>query len=109
MQIAFQKNDIVVTAAMREHVDRRLRFALSRFGERVRRVSVSFRGADDLQDECNVNCRVEVTVADLGAIPAEDADTDGYVAVDRAIERVARAVRRAITLLDEHKSLGRNQ
>ena len=79
-----------------DQVDRRLRFALTRFGRRVRKVKVevgvgALRGPD--RDMC---CRVVVHLRPPGRIFIENTAPDMQTAIDRAADRVQRAVARAI-------------
>ena len=83
-----------------DHVQCHLRFSLGRSVGRVEGVSVAlFNGRGGLDTSCNIRVR-------MGAdsdIEIEQTDPEIYAAIDRAIERVARAVRRAIQVsLTEH-------
>jgi putative sigma-54 modulation protein len=91
MKIHIRERNVALTKALRAHVERRLGFALSHFGERIGRVVVRFSapgGAGKL-------CQIEVTLRPRG-VRAEDTHADLFAAVDHAADRVARSVARAL-------------
>ena len=76
-----------------DHVERRLRFALGRAVGCVEGVSVAlFNGRGGLDTSCNIRVRMSAD----SDIEIEQTDPKIYPAIDRAIERAGRAVRRAI-------------
>ena len=94
MQIVIQARGFDLTPGLREHIERRLRFALDRTSYHVRRVSV---GLSDLngprggEDKC---CRVQVAMAGAADVVVQDIESDLYVAIDRAVDRMGRALDR---------------
>lgn len=105
MQVDIRARKILVDEALRAHVDRRLRFALSRFGERVVRVTVRFEDANGARGGVDKQCRIDVALRPSGSILVEDIDADLHAVVDRAADRAARAVSRD---LQRRRDSGRN-
>jgi len=99
MQIVIQARGFDLSPGLREHVERRLRFALDWAHHHVRRVSV---GLSDLngprggEDKC---CRVQVTMAGAADVVVQDIETDLYVAIDRAVDRAGRTLARRVARL----------
>ncbi len=94
MNIQIRERNVDVTNVLRAHVERRLAFALSRFGDRVDRVLVRFSesghgGGADKRCQINVGLRPQV-------VRVEDIDLDLFAAVDHAANRVSRSVARAL-------------
>ena len=91
MNIRMRVRDAGVTSALRAHVERRLGFALSRFGERIGRVTVRLSETGDAGKRCQID-------VDLGPriISVEDTDVDLFAAVDHAANRVSRSVGRTL-------------
>ena len=87
---------LTVDATVREHVERRLGFALGRFGEHVGRVSVRLADVNGPRGGEDKLCRIVVEVLGHGRVVVEDADHDLTVAIDRAADRVGQAVRRKL-------------
>ncbi len=78
--------------SLEEQLERRLHFALARFGSRVRQATIllaDLHGPSGGEDQ---HCRIEVSLVPSGSITAEAADTEIASAVSRAAERVARRV-----------------
>ena len=82
-----------VTAELREHVERRLGFALGRFGGRVDRVTVSVEDLNGPRGGMDQRCRIEASLVPSGKVMAEATDVEAVTAVNRAAERIARRVR----------------
>jgi len=80
----------VLTEELRSHVERRLRFALSRFSPRVRRVSVRLEDRAGREGELDKHCRVRVTMAHGAPLLTDTADAELVAAVDRACDLVGR-------------------
>jgi ribosome hibernation promoting factor len=92
VHVQIRGRNIDPTEALRAHVERRLQFALSHFGERIGLVTVRLvdingpRGGDDK------SCRVDVRLRPSGNVFVEDVKADLYAAIDRAAERAGRSV-----------------
>ena len=94
MQIDIQSQGFALTHALREYTERRLQFALTRVGDRIRRVTVRLfdvNGPRGGPDKC---CRVRVMLNGLAAVVIEDVEADLYRAIDRAADRIGRTVTR---------------
>ena len=94
MLIDIRARKLEVGKAMRAYVDRRLRFALSRFGERVAKVTVRFEDANGARGGVDKQCHLDVALRPSGNVLVEDIDADLRVVIDRAADRAARAVER---------------
>jgi len=97
LRISVQDGRGTVAAALRAHIERRLAFALSSFGERVGQVVVRLsdsgpaEGNEGLPEQCQIEVKLrprDLQVADTGADP--------FVAVENAAERLSRSVARAV-------------
>jgi hypothetical protein len=77
-----------------DHIERRLRFALARFGTRVERVIVFLHDRNGPRGGIDKVCRVLAKVQGCGVITAAVIDSDWTAAVDRSINRVGHTVSR---------------
>ncbi len=107
MQIQVHGRDFVVTDAMLEHAERHLRFALSRFGADVRRVTVELSELTGPGCGSGKNCRIEVAFRKSESVVIENFDADLYAAISRAAERVGRAVSRSRAQLNDCDRIGK--
>ncbi len=96
MQLQVRGRNIELTEALRAHVERRLQFALSRFGQRIGRVLVRLADVNGPRGGDDKSCHVDVNLFPSGKVLVEDLDADLYAAIDRAAERVGRSVVREL-------------
>jgi putative sigma-54 modulation protein len=96
MRIQIRGRDSPVTDVLRTHVERRLGFALGRFGERVDRVTVQFSEANYPRGDGETWCRIQVGLRPFGSIGVEDTGADRFVATNGAAERASRSVARTL-------------
>ncbi len=86
MNVSIHVNNADLDQAFRNYIERRLRFALGRFGSRVGQVV--FRLTADGQNQ--TRCRVSTEVLPFGRVAVEEIDPDLCSAVDRATGRLGR-------------------
>jgi ribosome-associated translation inhibitor RaiA len=79
-----------------EYIERRLRHAIVRFGSRVEKVFVFLQDANGPRGGLDKICRILVKTRGCGVVVAAVADTDWYVAVDRATSRVGHSLGRHV-------------
>jgi ribosomal subunit interface protein len=97
MQIELRALGMTVTDGMRSHVERRLGFALDRFGEHVTRVTVRVADVNGPRGGPDKVCRVEAALHGGVRVVIDERDLDAYVAIDRAAHRLNRSVARRLT------------
>ena len=85
-----------ITRSLEEQLERRLHFALARFGGRIRRIRAFLEDINGPRGGEDQRCRIEVTLVPSGSIMAEATDAEVVAAVGRAADRVARRVRDAL-------------
>jgi ribosome-associated translation inhibitor RaiA len=102
MRIRIRARDGELTKALVARVERRLAFALARFGDRIATVLVTLWDHGEPADE--KRCQIEVGLRPARKLKVEGVDGDLLAATDRASERVASAVAR---VLDSERDLDR--
>lgn len=83
---------VSLTEALRDHVTRRLTFALGRFEERIERVHVRLEEINGTQTQC----RVHVALLGMPSIHATQTADVAYAAVDGAADKAGRTVSRRL-------------
>jgi putative sigma-54 modulation protein len=78
------------------HIEKRLEFALARFGGRIQRIQVALEDQNGPRGGLDKNCRIVVRLKEGGDVVAEVADVNWEIAVDRATTRVGHTVARRI-------------
>lgn len=96
MRLSILARGFVLTSALHYYVSRRVGFALSRYAHTIKQVQVRLldvngpRGGEDKQ------CVFVVDVVGAPPVVIREHDADAYVVVDRAADRVDRAVARLL-------------
>lgn len=94
MKIHIRARDFEVTEAIRSHVELRLGFAMSRFGDHIDGVAVHLSN-NEVDPSGSVNrCRIVVRLSKR--VKVQETDVDVLAAVDRAVDRAARSVARIL-------------
>lgn len=86
MSVAIRVSDADIGEAFRMYVERRLRFALGRYGNRVGQVTVKVTGDGPTEKRC----RISTQVLPFGRVDVEESDPDLFAALDRATGRIGR-------------------
>jgi putative sigma-54 modulation protein len=95
MKVTVRTLGMELTDAIGSHAERRVQFAIGRFGARIGAVSVRLADSNGPRGGCDKICRLVATVEGAGRVVVEDEDADLYAAIDRATTRLGRAVARA--------------
>ena len=85
---------VEIEQGLREHIERRLTFALARFGSRVLRTVVYLTDNNGPKGGIDKSCLIVVRLRGLGEVIAEVVDTDWPVTIDRATTRIGHSVSR---------------
>lgn len=96
MRMSIQANGFVLTAALRAYTEKRVKTALGWAGRHIRELHVSLSDINGPRGGRDKRCRFLVQIANGKGVVIEDTETDLYHAIDRAAERVDRAVVRRI-------------
>jgi ribosomal subunit interface protein len=109
MQIEIQARNFSLTEALRGHIQRRLGFALSTRYEHIKRILVrlsDINGPRGGNDKC---CLIQVVLPGQTDVVIEDTESNLYVAIDRAADRVSRTVTRRLgRVRDKGRSRSQN-
>lgn len=95
------RSKIKITDAIKDYLEHRLHFALSRFGESVRHVAIRISDLNGPKGGVDMQCKILVTLSDGRQLALKEDREDLYVAIDRIMERTGRSVTRS---LDRSKS-----
>jgi putative sigma-54 modulation protein len=102
MQMSIHINDVDLAEALRSYVERRLRFAVGRFGSRVGQVTVRVVG----DGPAGKRCRISTEILPFGRVAVEESDLDLFAAIDRATGRIGRLFGRELERA-RHSRFGR--
>lgn len=90
MQVDLRIRNTDLTNILRSYAERRLRFALSRCGDRAGHVVVTVSELKSADHGIATSCRISADIRPFGQVAARETDPDLYVAIDRAAGRIGR-------------------
>lgn len=96
MFIEIRTHGFPLTASLREHAERRLRFALARTGEGIRSVTLTLGDINGPRGGCDKTCSVRIARHNRPVLVIGQTAEDMYAAIDRAADRAGRALAREI-------------
>jgi len=96
MQITIQARQFSLTEALRNYAERRLRFALTCYGDHIQRVVMRLSDINGPRGGEDKRCQLQVVLSGFADVVVEDTEADLYMAIDRATGRAGRSVARRI-------------
>lgn len=96
MQIGIQARGFKVTEGIRTYCDRRLRFALGSASHKVHSVVIRLTDQNGPRGGIDKRCAVRATLHEAPLVIIVQDEADLYVAIDRAVDRVARTIARRL-------------
>ena len=104
MQLRIRGVNYGLDDGLKDHIERRLRFALGRFAARIRRLTVRLTDVNGPRGGLDKRCRIAVALVPRGTVMVEGVGGDPFALVAGAAKRAGRAVRREL----ERRRRGRN-
>jgi putative sigma-54 modulation protein len=101
MRIDIRGSGFPLAAALVDHTERRLRFALTRSCDRIVRVAVLVGASSGPRGGEDKFCRMRILFKDAPPVLIDDAGADLYAVIDRAAERAGRNVAKRVDPLRE--------
>jgi ribosomal subunit interface protein len=96
MHIHILARGFALTDGLRQHIERRLQFALGWADDRLRQVSVRLSDENGPRGGEDKRCRIRIAFPGAPSVVIEDTEADLYVAIDRAADRAGRSVGRRL-------------
>ena len=109
MRIDIQGRGFSLTAPLLDHAQQRLRFALTRSGDRIKRVVVRLGDTNGPRGGEDKFCRIQVVLDHAPPVLIEDTGADLYAVIDRATERAGRNVAKHVERRRENARLAMPQ
>jgi len=103
MRIQTNFSDADASDAIRNYVERRLRFALGRSGQRVGQITVRIRP----DGPSGSHCRIRAEMMPFGLVVVEHSDPDLFTAIDRVTGKLGRQFGRELDRI-RHSRMSRD-
>ncbi len=96
MQIELRIRNVNLAGSLQSYVERRLRYALRRLGNRLGRVKVWVSDINGPRGGPDKHCRVSLELNPIGTLTAEGTHPDLYVSISGAVKRLGRLLDRRL-------------
>jgi len=96
MKIDMQARHFSLTKALRNHIKRRLGFALCAGTDQIQRIKVHLSDTNGPKGAADKRCKIQLVVPRIPDIVVEDTEANLYAAIDRAANRAGRTLRRRL-------------
>ena len=96
MRIEIRTGKFDVTEGLREHIERRIQFALSWANNSLQKISLRLDDINGPKGGIDKLCRIQIPIAGGKSIVIEEIQADLYIAIDRAVERAGRSLARKL-------------
>lgn len=96
MLLELHARGVDVEHGLRDYVERRLNFALSRFGSRITKAAVHLTDTNGPKGGIDKSCQIVVRLRGLGDVVAEVVDSEWPATIDRATARIGQNARRSL-------------
>jgi putative sigma-54 modulation protein len=106
MVIDIHTNSILLTDALRDHIERRFKSTLKWADRYLTNVSVRLLDVNGPKGGVDQSCQVLIPVNRGRPVFISEIQTDIYSAVDRALERAGRTLTRRLKRRQSHKLVG---
>jgi ribosomal subunit interface protein len=93
---AFRTADLDLSQALKDHTQRHLGMKLGKFASEIERITVRLTNVNGTKGGVDKVCKVKVVLVGLPSVIVEQRDADAYAAVDAALDRIERAVRKSL-------------
>lgn len=106
MNLEVRTEGVQITENLREHVERKLSFALGRFGDRIRNVRIRLKDVNGPRGGEDILCNVEASLHSGGTLRITEMQTDPFSAVSRAGDRLGRLTSRHLKRIRQRRRAG---
>jgi putative sigma-54 modulation protein len=96
MKIEIQARQVSLTRGLRGYAEHRVRLALTRFDERIMKVSLWLTDVNGPKGGKDKNCQLQITMAGKPDVVIEETRENLYLAINIAIERAGQTVVRKL-------------
>ncbi|WP_406696988.1 HPF/RaiA family ribosome-associated protein [Singulisphaera sp. Ch08] len=96
MQLEMRGMNYELQDELKDHIERRLQFALGRFAARIDRLAVRISDVNGPRGGIDKHCRISIALVPRGVVMVEGSGDDPFALVADAAKRAGRSVRRTL-------------
>ncbi|MBL4791117.1 MAG: HPF/RaiA family ribosome-associated protein [Kordiimonadaceae bacterium] len=98
MKIELQALHLELTPALERHIECKINMAFSRLEPQITVILVRLSEEHIGDKTTGATCWLQVSIDTLGNVVVEDTQVEIYAAIDRAVQRARRSVKRVVAL-----------
>jgi putative sigma-54 modulation protein len=103
MHINIQARGFELSEGLRLHTERRLQFAIDWASDDVTTIKVRFSDINGPRGGNDKRCIIQIPISGQRDVVIEDTESDLYVAIDRAADRLEQTLARKLERMREHR------
>jgi putative sigma-54 modulation protein len=96
MQIQISGREIKPSSRLREHIQRRLTFALQRFAQHIRKLHVQVRDLNGPRGGVDKSCQLKIFLISGATRVLEERAPNAYLAIDSLVDKAATSIARRL-------------
>lgn len=96
MQLDMHGINYNLDEGLKDHIERRLHFALRRFASRIQKMTIRLTDVNGPRGGIDKHCRIAVALVPKGVVMIEDRGDDPFALVTATAKRAGQAVRREL-------------
>lgn len=94
MHIKIHSKDFSITPAINEFINDKIKFALSRYGTRIRVIEISLKDINGPRGGVDKQCVIKMKVNQFKTLVVDDVSADAYEAITACTQRAKRRIER---------------
>lgn len=94
MKLELRSKGVKLSKKLKQHIEKRVRLTLDRFGDRVGLVHVQLTDVPGSKSHHDIECQIRAQLAGMGSVVIQDLRRNPFSAVAGATARISRSVAR---------------
>lgn len=103
MQIHITGRELKPSNRLREHIQRRLNFALQRFAPHIRKLHVQVRDLNGPRGGVDKSCQLRIFFISGANRVVEERAPSAYLAIDSLVDKAATSIARGLQRMHNHR------
>ncbi len=92
MQVQICSRGIHLTERLRQHIQRRIDFALERFSQRIRKVGAQVRDLNGPRGGVDKSCQLTISLSSAATMVLEDRSESACAAVNHVVDKASTSI-----------------
>jgi putative sigma-54 modulation protein len=103
MQIQISGREVKPSNRLRQHIERRINFALQRFAQHIRKLHVQVRDLNGPRGGVDKSCQLTIFLISGATRVLEERAPNPYMAIDSLVDKAATSIARRLQRNHDHR------